>query len=1192
LVHIKKLEIYGFKSFGFKNKLVNLDRGLVAVTGPNGSGKSNILDAILFAIGENSPKALRVNKLQSLFHDAQNNGHRLIRVSITLDNSDRGIPVDSDAVVIVREMEGQTGESQYILNGKRSSKSVITELLEIVVAVPNKLNVVQQGMITRISEINPEERRHIIEDIVGLSYFDEKKTEALKQLDESDKRLEVALAKIGEIRKRIDELEEERNSQLRYETLDSEMKRLGAIRLSSEIRAIKTNLANNQNLLNSNTLRASELASQVEDLQKQLVKLQTEKAKFYQDIDTVNKTKTQIGSKITNIVYVAERKKAELNESEQRLLQIDKRIQFLDIERQNVNKNVLILRSQIEEKSNSLSELSSQINALQKRLKETNEGIQLLTDKKSKYSKIGERLEYRFKRLSELKNNMSVSIARLEERSKTLVDKIKFHESTLDSTKKELGESSNIVAALLKHLHVKNKRLDAITHLEIYQKNSIRDPVETELARSSKLLLEASSLTTKFEVEANVARDQRSEDIAIVELMKSTERFGIRGLLHNILKWDKQYEKPVLAAIGIDLMKSLVVDDIRSMILIAEYAKLKKLPRLKLIPLNLDVRYNYRKLDLPGDFENDLNIIGNLADFVHSDYKALVIFLFGSTYLVRFASTAYMLAKNGYRAVTAEGELFEPFVRSISLNFDAKISDLTRSIIVSDSVNSLRLSMDELTQMIKTKKSDLDENFRKMNHLITERFRIENDIKNLADQISSTNILINSRTKDLEDIESHRVSIESEYHCIQDQLHGYMRRLEIVSRSITRIMGQLRSIHEATVKDEKLFDLNKERNDTLSFIDKKDNEIRNILHSITESKGQLQNSEGRLMMIDEEQQQLKTEANLKLIKSTDLRIKLESIEKELGDARDEEQKIIDSSRDSHGIFQEYEEKIRKLSENERAISREYNHLEKENAILSKDITELETKQVKCTNDLNSFGYRITSQSCMDYFDNLDVILKELTSEFDNLKNSINLRANESYTQVIQGYRSMSERKNELETERNSIVFFIEQIDKEKKALFMDAFKKVDTDIRKTFSQVTGEGGSAWMELENADNVFAGGILLMVQFPDKPVRESTALSGGEKTMAATIFLLALQSLKPSPFYLMDEIDAHLDAQNTERLSNILLERARDSQIIIVTLKDSTVAKANLIYGVYPHQGASQIVRYKHSPKIELNETISK
>jgi chromosome segregation protein len=353
--------------------------------------------------------------------------------------------------------------------------------------------------------------------------------------------------------------------------------------------------------------------------------------------------------------------------------------------------------------------------------------------------------------------------------------------------------------------------------------------------------------------------------------------------------------------------------------------------------------------------------------------------------------------------------------------------------------------------MIKTKKSDLDENFDKMNDLRTERFRIENDIKNLTDEISSTKILTNSRAKDIENIEYHRVLIESEFSHVQDQLHEYLRRLDIVSHSMTRITGQLKSIHDLIFKDQELFDLNKERND---------NEIRHILHSITESKGQLQNSEGRLLMIDDEQHQIKTEANLNMIKSNDLRIQLESIENELREARDEEQKIIDSSRDSHGIFQEYEDNIRKLSENERSVSREYNRLEKENAILTKDITELETKNIKWTNDLNSLGYRITSLSDADYFDNLDVILQELTLEFDNLKSSINLRANESYTQVIQGYRSMSERK------------------------------------------------------------------------------------------------------------------------------------RDSQIIMVTLKDSTVAKANLIYGVYPHQGASQIVRYKHSQKLELNETISK
>ncbi|MBD0299577.1 MAG: AAA family ATPase, partial [Nitrososphaera sp.] len=242
MVYIKKLEIYGFKSFGFRNTIISFEKGLVAVTGPNGSGKSNILDAILFAIGENSPKALRVNKLQSLFHDSQNSSHRLIRVSLTFDNADRGIPIDSDLVTLTREMEGQTGDSQYHLNGKKVSKTTIVELLEVVMAAPNKINIVQQGMITRISELNVEERRKIIEDIVGLSYFDEKKTEALKQLEESDRRLEVALARMGEIRRRIDELEIERNDQLRYEQLESELKRFKAIQLSNAIISIRNKL--------------------------------------------------------------------------------------------------------------------------------------------------------------------------------------------------------------------------------------------------------------------------------------------------------------------------------------------------------------------------------------------------------------------------------------------------------------------------------------------------------------------------------------------------------------------------------------------------------------------------------------------------------------------------------------------------------------------------------------------------------------------------------------------------------------------------------------------------------------------------------------------------------------------------------------------------------------------------------------
>jgi chromosome segregation protein len=255
-------------------------------------------------------------------------------------------------------------------------------------------------------------------------------------------------------------------------------------------------------------------------------------------------------------------------------------------------------------------------------------------------------------------------------------------------------------------------------------------------------------------------------------------------------------------------------------------------------------------------------------------------------------------------------------------------------------------------------------------------------------------------------------------------------------------------------------------------------------------------------------------------------------------------------------------------------------------MLKRDIADNSSEQSRLYNDLFSLGYKEKDQP--EVFD-VDLAIRELSTELEATKTKINLRAHESYIQVIDGYRGISTRQNQLESERNSIVLFIEGVIKEKSAVFMDAFRKVDGDIRSTFSEVTG--GEAWLDIENIDDIFSSGIMLIVQFPGKPGRESTALSGGEKTIAAAIFLLALQSLKPSPFYLMDEIDAHLDAENNERLSRILLSRSRGNQIVIVTLKDTTVAKANLIYGVFPKEGISQVVKYRHSNDQVITEITS-
>jgi len=263
-----------------------------------------------------------------------------------------------------------------------------------------------------------------------------------------------------------------------------------------------------------------------------------------------------------------------------------------------------------------------------------------------------------------------------------------------------------------------------------------------------------------------------------------------------------------------------------------------------------------------------------------------------------------------------------------------------------------------------------------------------------------------------------------------------------------------------------------------------------------------------------------------------------------------------------------------LYDSEKTITKEINNFERQSDSVSRDIKDLTENEVKIRDTLFSFGY----QEILETFD-VEQILTALESERKGLSGSLNTKAPETYIEISDGYRSMSTRKNELEEERNSIVKFIEEIDKDKRQTFLESYDKVDKDIREVFHKMTG--GNAWLEIQNEDDIFASGLSFLVQFPNKQKRESTSISGGEKTLAAITFLLALQTLKPSPFYLLDEVDAHLDALNTERLSKILEERSRGSQIILVSLKDSTVQKANLIYGVFPKNGVSQVVSHKIS-----------
>ena len=1173
-MHIKKLEVYGFKSFGFKNTAVHFERGLVAITGPNGSGKSNILDAIMFAIGENSPKSLRVDKFQSLFHDSHNSNHRLIRVSLTFDNTDRGIPIDSDTVTLTRGIEGQNGESQYWLDDKKVTKTAIMELLEVVLAAPNKLNIVQQGMITRISELNSEERRRIIEDIVGLSYFDEKKAEALKQLDEADRRLEVAFARMGEIRKRIDELETERNEHLRYDQLIAELKRFKAVQISNTIRNLRYKLATSTQVLESNNQKSSHLSKLMENAQLEIEKFDAEKSRFIQQVDSANRAKAQIAMRISGLVHDSERTKAMLSEFERRIADIERRLPSIHTSKQAAVESIESTRAEVDRLKKEMEQKRAAIQDLRIKLAATNSEVEKITANIAKYAAFRDATEKRLARMASLKSQIELAGARVEEKIKTINYKKDHNYSASALLQSEILTSKNHIVQLERALASYGVKLHDAARLSSELANA-KTNLEKELAGSADLLVRAANLVNKFEERATIAKNAMNEDLAIAELMKYKDRFSIRGLVHDLIRWNDSYERPVLAA-GSEWMKAFVVNNITSMIMIAAYAKEKKLPRLRIIPLDVVSGFK-KKQEMPPD---ETNVIGRLSDFVQSDYDKLPAFLFSDILLVRNSSTAFMLSRKGYRTVSVDGELFEPAGGSMSVDFGGRITDMTKAIVFGESVGNLRTMVSKLSKLIEEKNTEVYEISKRISAGESEKVRLDLLIRDVQRSITKEKESLEAKEKSISGLILDNHALQSEADLLMTELEKYSRRLALLSPAIEKLLSRLQRIGEEPSSKNELADKNIVHNQIIKAIDVANIELGQTMSILGGLEAKLKLDMQHLVEMNQENERLSLELEERKCQIEDMYKKSQSLEDELKGLRDQEQQIITSSGSAYSVLQEYERKIKTLSESERKMSKEYNLIERESALLRKDIADLTSEESRQINNLLSLGYK----NLLDEMD-VETAIKELSDEYEEVKSRINLRADEAYVQVMNGYRGMSTRRNQLESERNSIVSFIEQIVKEKEKVFMEAFQKVDSDIRTTFEKMTG--GLAWLEIENSEDIFSSGVMLLVQFPGKTVpRESTTLSGGEKTIAATVFLLALQSLKPSPFYLMDEVDAHLDAENTDKLSKVLLERSKGSQIIMVTLKDSTVAKAALIYGIYPKEGASQVVKYKNPAQLEL------
>ena len=1156
MVHMDKVEVYGFKSFGFKNTVLKMSPGLVSISGPNGSGKSSILDAIVFALGEKSPKILRVPSMKSVVNDQEGSrsSTRMARASVHLDNTDRKIPVDSDRVVVTRIID-EGGESTYYLNKQKTTRSRIRNMLDVANAAPNPFNHVQQGYIQRISELGTDERQKTIEDLVGLSYFDEKKKEATSQLDRADRRLEVALAKMDEVKNRILEMEEERNQVIRDKILKDELKHYTTIQLLQKLERLRDKIKNT-------TERSETLHSDIENatttrqqIQEEIQSIISQKQTHMDNADEYGKNRTDIAAAVAEAVQGVQNITTNLKITESRISDNNKN---LSDTRRRIHDTISYrykIRQDTKTTHEDMTSVSKQLHTISETLRTINKHratvLKWQSDVASKKARSENVLKlYRAtlstheKQLYNITNTLSGNI-----------QKIKSDKTKLAKLKQSLSDMISAQKSLKHWVEQSDSKINDMSN-KLNTSHKTRAKLKQDIADMDKLTSSADKITDRYDSKLHLARRVMHEDYSVGRLRVDAPELGVRGIAYELLSWDPKYERAVMA-VASDWLKALVVEDVNTMLSIAYTIQDMNLPRVRMIPL-------HSIPDVSSSGNNTLSKHVRCSD----DFAPLRNFLFGDVVLCDSLSAARRIAKNGKRAVTIQGQCVG-FGDSLILDRGSAVANLSKMISVSADIEDLQRSIKNLKKL--------------RTSYVKKMARIDDKISKYGKKISGMRESKAAADQSLSDLDSRITTTKSIIHDISVRLQKYQSEIPNQEAESHRLSVLVDRVKEMILSEEeqipsgvtqkiatKLELLNNQKTEFETLKTNADTKYSKILakwettqsHNTTLIRDGVSLAKKQITLIHEGKKLRESLGPLQETLSKKNQI-AESL-------RQREQKIIQMSSDFTKQIKECDDALEPLRGREKQLTGTIADLRRQQDAIRRDLVDYQEKSSQITEKL---PFNVIREKHADI--DPQPFIDKIRTELENMP-PLNANAPTSYATVSSGYRSMSERKNKLEMERNKIVAFIEGVEKDKRQTYLDAFDIVDTEIRSIFSKMSG--GNAWLELEDEDDIFASGIRYMVQFPEKQKRVSTSLSGGEKTLAAIVFVLALQKLKPSPFYLFDEADAHLDATNAERLANILSERSQNSQFIMVSLKEFVVKKASLIYGVYPKNGISQVVSY--------------
>ena len=1175
-MYLKSIEVQGFKSFA--NKITfEFHNGITGIVGPNGSGKSNVGDAVRWVLGEQSAKQLRGGNMQDVIFSGTETRKPLgfAYVAITLDNSDHKLPIDYQEVTIARRLY-RSGESEYLLNGTSCRLKDVNELFYDTGIGKEGYSIIGQGQIDKILSGKPEERRELFDEAAGIVKFKRRKNTAIKKLEEEQQNLTRVNDILSELTRQLAPLEKQAETAKVYlkkkealKQLDIQMFLVEMARIREQLKAVEEKYEIAQSDLEETCKSFDVTKTEYENLEKELEILETEIQKSREQ----STQKTLEKQNLENQIHLLQE---QIHSAKQNETQYQERAVALDADidkRKKEEQGYLEEQSQLEEKAAEFSRVQSQA---QEAFKEIAIEIHNLE----------EAIESGKNEIIEILNQRASIKGKLQ-RYDTMMEQISIRKVALNQRNLTLRSEAAQLDASEEQYKVQKQEIEETIEKLIRQGNRCEDQIKKYQAEISRATQQLENEKTAYHREAsrleslkNITERYDGYGNSIRRVMEQKKNVsGIKGVVADLLKVEKNYETAIETALG-GSIQNIVTDNENTAKGMIEFLKKNKYGRATFLPLtsmkNKKTFNNPAALKEPG-------VIGVASDLVQveAEYEGLANYLLGRTLVVDHIDHGIAIAKKyqyTIRMVTIEGESLNPGGSLTGGAFKNNSNLLGRR----REIDELHENVEKLKLNIEKLQAALEEYRNKRNHFRDEAGRIQESLQEQYIQENTVQMNLNSMSDKRAEIKQGYENLKRE----NAELEKQTKEIEENSQSIQLEMEASASQESAleksiNEKQEELESRKKQETDISKELEKSQLEgagitsrkgfIQENLRRIKEELESLTNQKEALFagMEEGKEEALKKETEIVKIR--------QEIELAAKEEEEDREKLQEALLKKEKMTQEHKAFFSKRDE----LSARMNLLDKESYRLLGQKEKLEENQETQVNYMWE-EYEITySQALIDMPDELQE-RAEIKSAISNMRSEIRQLGNVNVN-AIEEYKELSERHTFMKTQHDDLVQaeetlqgIINELDTGMRRQFEEKFGQIRIEFDKAFKELFG-GGKGTLELDEEEDILEAGIRIISQPPGKKLQNMMQLSGGEKALTAIALLFAIQNLKPSPFCLLDEIEAALDDSNVTRYAKYLHKLSKNTQFIIITHRRGTMAAADRLYGItMQEKGVSTLV----------------